>query len=183
MTGPGPARPPPGRGGAGFIGSCFVRDVLGRRDGTRITVLDKLTYAGNRANLGDVEADAEMAARFAFVRATSPTRPPSRPLAAAADAIVNFAAESHVDRSILEPAAFLRTGVDGVHVLLEACGARPNGPGAASGPRLRASSRSPPTRSTARSTRAAPSSPTRWRRARPTRRRRPPASSSSGRTT
>ena len=55
-------------GGAGFIGSCYVRDVLGRRDGTRITVLDKLTYAGNEANLAPVRDDPEMAARFAFVR-------------------------------------------------------------------------------------------------------------------
>ena len=55
-------------GGAGFIGSELVRQQLGRRDGTRVTVLDKLTYAGNRANLADVEADPEQAARFAFVR-------------------------------------------------------------------------------------------------------------------
>ncbi len=120
MTAPGPGAHLLVTGGAGFIGSCFVRDVLGRRDGTRITVLDKLTYAGNRANLGQVEADAEMAARFAFVRGDIADPAAVAPLAAAADAIVNFAAESHVDRSILEPAAFLRTGVDGVHVLLEA---------------------------------------------------------------
>jgi dTDP-glucose 4,6-dehydratase len=107
-------------GGAGFIGSCFVRDVLGHRDGTRVTVLDKLTYAGNRANLGAVEADPEMAARYAFVRGDIADPAIVAPLAASADAVVNFAAESHVDRSILEPAAFLRTGVDGVHVLLEA---------------------------------------------------------------
>ena len=49
-------------GGAGFIGSCYVRDVLGRRDGTRITVLDKLTYAGNEANLALVREDPELAA-------------------------------------------------------------------------------------------------------------------------
>ena len=55
-------------GGAGFIGSELVRQVLARRDGTRITVLDKLTYAGNRANLATVEADGEQAARFSFVR-------------------------------------------------------------------------------------------------------------------
>ena len=54
MTAPGPGAHLLVTGGAGFIGSCFVRDVLGRRDGTRITVLDKLTYAGNRANLDDV---------------------------------------------------------------------------------------------------------------------------------
>jgi dTDP-glucose 4,6-dehydratase len=122
VTAPGPGAHLLVAGGAGFIGSCFVRDVLGRRDGTRITVLDKLTYAGNRANLGDVEADAEMASRFAFVHGDIADASAVAPLAAAADAIVNFAAESHVDRSILEPAAFLRTGVDGVHVLLEALG-------------------------------------------------------------
>ncbi len=107
-------------GGAGFIGSCFVRDVLERRDGTWVTVLDKLTYAGNRANLADVEADPEMAARFAFVHGDIADPDVVRPLVGDADAVVNFAAESHVDRSILEPAAFLRTGVDGVYVLLEA---------------------------------------------------------------
>ncbi len=107
-------------GGAGFIGSCYVRDVLARRDGTRVTVLDKLTYAGNRANLAAVEADAEQAARFAFVRGDIADPAIVGPLVAEADAVLNFAAESHVDRSILDPAAFLRTGVEGVHVLLEA---------------------------------------------------------------
>ncbi len=107
-------------GGAGFIGSQLVRDVLGRRDGTRITVLDKLTYAGNRANLAAVEDDPEQAARFAFVHGDIADPAVVRPLAAAADAIVNVAAETHVDRSILDPEAFLRTGVIGVHVLLEA---------------------------------------------------------------
>jgi dTDP-glucose 4,6-dehydratase len=107
-------------GGAGFIGSCFVRDVLARRDGTRITVLDALTYAGNRANLAPVDADAEQAARFTFVEGDIADPDVVGWLAAHADSIVNFAAESHVDRSILGPEAFLRTGVIGVHVLLEA---------------------------------------------------------------
>ena len=116
-------------GGAGFIGSAFVRDILGRRDGTRITVLDKLTYAGNRANLAPVEADPEQATRMRFVEGdiadpvivgslTAPVAGGAAPRAV--DAIVNFAAESHVDRSILDQEAFLRTGVIGVHVLLEA---------------------------------------------------------------
>jgi len=116
-------------GGAGFIGSAFVRDILGRRDGTHITVLDKLTYAGNRANLAPVEADPEQAARLRFVEGdiadpvvvgslTAPVAGGAAPRAV--DAIVNFAAESHVDRSILDQEAFLRTGVIGVHVLLEA---------------------------------------------------------------
>jgi dTDP-glucose 4,6-dehydratase len=108
-------------GGAGFIGSCYVRDVLGRRDGTRITVLDKLTYAGNEANLAPVRDDAEMAGRLTFVQGDIADPDAVVPLVAAADAVVNFAAETHVDRSILEPEAFLSTGVIGVHVLVEAC--------------------------------------------------------------
>jgi dTDP-glucose 4,6-dehydratase len=107
-------------GGAGFIGSAYVRDVLARRDGARITVLDKLTYAGNRANLAAVESDPEQAARFRFVIGDIADPEVVGPLVADSDAVINFAAESHVDRSILDPAAFLRTGVIGVHVLLEA---------------------------------------------------------------
>src|SRR6185503_15751991 len=107
-------------GGAGFIGSAYVRDVLGRRDGARITVLDKLTYAGNRANLAGVEADPELAGRYRFVEGDIADADVVGPLVAEADAVVNFAAESHVDRSILDPEAFIRTGVVGVHVLLEA---------------------------------------------------------------
>jgi dTDP-glucose 4,6-dehydratase len=108
-------------GGAGFIGSCFVRDVLARRDGTRVDVLDKLTYAGNEANLDEVRADPEQSARLRFVRGDIADPDVVEPLVAEADAVLNFAAESHVDRSILDPEAFLRTGVLGVHVLLEAC--------------------------------------------------------------
>ena len=107
-------------GGAGFIGSCYVRDVLGRRDGTTITVLDKLTYAGNESNLDAVRAEPELAARLRFVKGDIADTDLVADLVADADAIVNFAAESHVDRSILDPEAFLRTGVIGVHVLLEA---------------------------------------------------------------
>lgn len=125
MTAPGDAGPASLQrllvtGGAGFIGSAYVREVLGRRDGTRITVLDKLTYAGNRANLEPVDADPEQAARLTFVQGDIADAEVVTPLAAGADAIVNFAAESHVDRSILDPEAFLRTGVLGVHVLVEA---------------------------------------------------------------
>ena len=116
-------------GVAGFIGSAFVRDILARRDGTRITVLDKLTYAGNRANLAPVETDPEQAARLRFVEGdiadpvivgslVAPVAGSAAPRAV--DAVVNFAAESHVDRSILDQEAFLRTGVIGIHVLLEA---------------------------------------------------------------
>ncbi len=123
-------------GGGGFIGSCFVRDILARRDGTQVTVLDKLTYAGNRANLAVVSADPEQARRFRFVEGDIADPELVGRLAGAADGIVNFAAESHVDRSILDPEAFLRTGVIGVHVLLEAC--RREAEAAAAGRRARA---------------------------------------------
>ena len=107
-------------GGAGFIGSCFVREILAVRDGTRVTVLDKLTYAGNLANLAPATDDPERAARYRFVRGDIADPAVVGPLVAEADAVIDFAAESHVDRSILDPAAFLVTGVIGVHVLLEA---------------------------------------------------------------
>jgi dTDP-glucose 4,6-dehydratase len=115
-------------GGAGFIGSCYVRDILGRRDGTRITILDKLTYAGNEANLAPVRDDPDLAGRMRFVHGDIADPDVVGPLVAESDAVVNFAAESHVDRSILDPEAFLRTGVVGVHVLLEACRTAPGKP-------------------------------------------------------
>src|SRR5205085_5615277 len=90
------------------------------RDGTRITVLDKLTYAGNRSNLAAVEADPEQARRLQFVEGDIADPVVVGRLVDDVDAIVNFAAESHVDRSILDPEAFLRTGVHGVYTLLEA---------------------------------------------------------------
>jgi dTDP-glucose 4,6-dehydratase len=103
-------------GGAGFIGSNFVRRVLTRHPGSRVTVLDKMTYAGNRANLRDVERDP----RFTFVEGDIADADLVDRLATDVDAIVNFAAESHVDRSIEEPDAFIRTDVYGTFVLLEA---------------------------------------------------------------
>ncbi len=96
-------------GGAGFIGSHFARRLAA--SGEDVVVLDKLTYSGNRANLEDVEHDfhqGDIADATAVATA-----------AAGADAIVNFAAETHVDRSILEPEAVIRTNVLGPHVLLE----------------------------------------------------------------
>jgi dTDP-glucose 4,6-dehydratase len=96
-------------GGAGFIGSQFVRRLA--EAGDEVAVLDKLTYAGNRANLEGVEHDfhhGDIADPDAVARA-----------AARCDAIVNFAAETHVDRSILGPAEFILTDVLGTQVLLD----------------------------------------------------------------
>lgn len=113
-------------GGAGFIGSAFVRRRLAATDDA-VVVLDKLTYAGNRANLASVEADTRYAGRYEFGRGDIADPNAVGPLATTCDAIVNFAAESHVDRSILDPGAFLRTDVVGVHVLLEAARAAVEG--------------------------------------------------------
>ncbi len=103
-------------GGAGFIGSAFVRRMLERHSDLSITVLDKLTYAGNLANLAPIEDDP----RYKFVLGDIADAEVVDSLAAEADAIVSFAAESHVDRSIEEPDAFIRTDVYGTFVLLEA---------------------------------------------------------------
>jgi dTDP-glucose 4,6-dehydratase len=147
-------------GGAGFIGSASSATSSAGATGRRITVLDKLTYAGNRANLAPVRGPRAAARLDVRARRHRDPEVRSDALVAGADAVVNFAAESHVDRSILDPEAFLRTGVIGVHVLLEAVRERPHGRPAA---RPAASSRSRPTRSTATSERAARARTTRLR--------------------
>lgn len=104
-------------GGLGFIGSAFVRMALRERDDVKITVLDAMTYAANPANVAEVADDR----RYRFVEGDiCEPGDVARALSDDADAIVNFAAETHVDRSILEPSAFIRTDVLGTHVLLEA---------------------------------------------------------------
>jgi dTDP-glucose 4,6-dehydratase len=103
-------------GGAGFIGSHYVRTMLGGDDDVEITVLDKLTYAGNPANLDPVRGDQ----RFDFVRGDICDVDLVDKLAASHDQVVHFAAESHVDRSITGAAEFVRTNVVGTHTLLDA---------------------------------------------------------------
>jgi len=104
-------------GGLGFIGSAFVRLSLADRPDLAITVLDAMTYAGNPANLAAVAGDS----RYRFVKGDICDRQAvDEAIGDGVDAIVNFAAETHVDRSILEPEAFLRTDILGTHVLLEA---------------------------------------------------------------
>lgn len=103
-------------GGAGFIGSAFVRQRLRADPEIEITVLDKLTYAGSEENLAEVAGDPRM--RFVQGDICDPVA--VKPLAAQVDAIVNFAAESHVDRSLLDAGAFVQTDVYGTYVLLEA---------------------------------------------------------------
>jgi dTDP-glucose 4,6-dehydratase len=103
-------------GGAGFIGSNFIRHVLASHPDDSIVNLDKLTYAGNPANLADLAGDP----RHTFVKGDVCDPALVREVARGVDAVVNFAAESHVDRSLMEPDAFLRTDVFGVFTLLEA---------------------------------------------------------------
>ncbi len=99
-------------GGAGFIGCNFVRSLLTHRPGDEVVVLDKLTYAGRMENLADVLG------RISFVKGDI-TDPRDVAKAGRCDAIINFAAETHVDRSIADPGVFVRTDVLGTHVLLE----------------------------------------------------------------
>lgn len=103
-------------GGAGFIGSHFIRYMLGKYPDYRIFNLDKLTYAGNLENLSDVAKDA----RYAFVKGDIANKKLVDEFAEQADAIINFAAETHVDRSIENPTEFLRSNVIGTQVLLDA---------------------------------------------------------------
>jgi dTDP-glucose 4,6-dehydratase len=101
-------------GGAGFIGSTYVRTVLEDRPGDEVVVLDKLTYAGRRENFAGVED------RIEFVEGAIEDRAAVREVMAGCDAVVNFAAESHVDRSIADQDAFAVTHVIGTSVLLDA---------------------------------------------------------------
>ena len=103
-------------GGAGFIGSNFIRHLLDRYEGYEVVNLDKLTYAGNPANLEDVERDP----RYAFVHGDICDATLVRDVAKGVDAVINFAASTHVDRSLMEPDEFLKTDVFGVFTLLEA---------------------------------------------------------------
>ncbi len=103
-------------GGAGFIGSNFVRYALRTHPDWRVTTLDKLTYAGRRENLHDVMDDP----RHAFVHGDIADAPVSGPLVERSQIVVHFAAETHVDRSIMSAGDFIRTDVEGTFVLLEA---------------------------------------------------------------
>src|SRR2546426_4901504 len=105
-------------GGYGFIGSHFVRLLLRERPGVTVLNFDKLTYAGNPENLADIAGNpnhtaivGDIADRTLVDRVFADGQP---------EVVVNFAAESHVDRSILDPEPFLRSNVHGVQVLLEA---------------------------------------------------------------
>jgi dTDP-glucose 4,6-dehydratase len=104
-------------GGAGFIGSHFVHHALAAHSDWQVTVLDKLTYAGNLANLEDVKSHP----RYRFLRGDVASRPDvDKAMDGGVDILFNFAAETHVDRSIGDPEGFIRTDIYGAYTLLEA---------------------------------------------------------------
>lgn len=103
-------------GGAGFIGSCFVRHILNKYQSYKVINLDCLTYAGNIENLDDVKNNPN----YSFVHGNICDKKLVRELVAQVDAVVNFAAESHVDRSITGPEIFIETNVQGTLNLLQA---------------------------------------------------------------
>ncbi len=103
-------------GGAGFIGSNFVKYLLEKYDDIQVTNLDKLTYAGNLENLAEVEKNP----RYTFVKGDIvDDKVVKSIMAEGVDYLINFAAETHVDRSIGDPADFIKTDVLGTYVLLE----------------------------------------------------------------
>ncbi|MDQ3045872.1 MAG: GDP-mannose 4,6-dehydratase, partial [Chloroflexota bacterium] len=103
-------------GGAGFIGSTYVRHVLERHPTDELVTLDRLTYAGSLANLAGVLDDA----RHRFVHGDIADATSLDALVEQCDAVVNFAAETHVDRSLLDSAAFVRSNVTGILAVLDA---------------------------------------------------------------
>ena len=102
-------------GGAGFIGSNFIRHMINKYPDYHITNLDKLTYAGNLDNLKDIEGHPN----YTFVKGDICDTKTVTEAANGVDTIINFAAETHVDRSILEPGSFIQTDIYGTYVLLE----------------------------------------------------------------
>jgi len=108
-------------GGAGFIGSHFVRETLRRHKDARIVNLDKLTYAGNLDNLHDIEEDP----RYEFVFGDIRDKALVRNLFARVQGVVHFAAETHVDRSIYDAGEFVQSNVHGTYTLLDALRAFP----------------------------------------------------------
>ena len=103
-------------GGAGFIGSCFVRYILNKHNNYKVINLDALTYAGNIENLDDIKNNPN----YKFVHGNICDKKLVRELVEESDAVINFAAESHVDRSITGPEIFIETNVQGTLNLLQA---------------------------------------------------------------
>jgi len=104
-------------GGSGFIGSNFILYWMREHPQDYIVNYDKLTYAGNPENLKDVEKNP----KYQFIHGDICDKKAVLSALGGVDTVVHFAAESHVDRSILDPAAFIETNVIGTYTLLEAC--------------------------------------------------------------
>ena len=106
-------------GGSGFIGSNFIRYTLKKHSDWQITNLDKLTYAGNPANLKDIEAHPELSKRYKFMQGDICSADDVKKAMQGAELVFHFAAESHVDVSIVDPYIFTRSNVLGTHIMLE----------------------------------------------------------------
>ncbi|MEM2622975.1 MAG: GDP-mannose 4,6-dehydratase, partial [Candidatus Nezhaarchaeales archaeon] len=106
-------------GGCGFIGSNFIRYMLERYENVRIVNVDKLSYGSNVENLRGVDRN-----RYEFLKGDICDRELMRELIKSVDAVVNFAAETHVDRSIADPYPFLKSNMEGVVNILEALRSR-----------------------------------------------------------
>lgn len=105
-------------GGTGFIGTNFIKYIMDRHKDDEVLCVDKLTYAGNRGNLAEFENDS----RFEFCKADICDKDKIEKIfrGYAPDCVINFAAESHVDRSLVSPSAFIETNVVGTQILLDA---------------------------------------------------------------
>src|SRR3990167_4638861 len=103
-------------GGAGFIGSNFIHYWFNNHPNDEIVNLDKLTYAGNLQNLIDIDKNP----KYTFIKGDICDHQIVKSAMSGVDTVVHFAAESHVDRSILDPSVFIKTNVLGTHTLLEA---------------------------------------------------------------
>jgi len=105
-------------GGAGFIGSNFIHHMLEEQQDVQILNIDCLSYAGNLENLSQLSSHP----RYTFMRGDiTSVRDVERCISQGIDAVINFAAETHVDRSILDSTVFVRTNIEGTHLLLEVC--------------------------------------------------------------
>ena len=104
-------------GGAGFIGSCFIKQTLINHPDYKIINLDKLTYCGNLSNLHNIKNNPN----YKFIQGDICNKKLIKELISEIDCVINFAAETHVDKSIINPKSFIETNINGTYNLLEAC--------------------------------------------------------------
>ena len=106
-------------GGAGFIGSNFIRHLLGNSSDVEVVNLDKLTYAGNLSSLKDISGSSRYSGKYKFIKGDICDAAAVERAMKGCGVVVNFAAESHVDRSITDAQPFIRTNFTGTYILIE----------------------------------------------------------------